>query len=102
MTTTENIIEKKKTTSRKLQLPKKFKVVVCNDDVTPVDFVIAMLMTIFKHTQAQAENLTMTIHNHGHAVAGVYNYEIAEQKAIDGSSLARAHGWPLIIKVEEE
>lgn len=102
MTTTEHIIEKKKTTSRKLQLPKKFKVVVCNDDVTPVDFVIAMLITIFKHTQAQAENLTMTIHNNGHAIAGVYNYEIAEQKAIDGSALARAHGWPLIIKVEEE
>lgn len=102
MTTPEITLEKKKTTSRKLQVPKKYKVIVCNDDVTPMDFVIAMLVTIFRHSHEQAYNLTMMIHNEGHAVVGIYNHEIAEQKAIDGSALARSHGWPLIIKVEEE
>lgn len=100
--TTDIVIEKKKTTSRKLQFPKKYKVVVCNDDVTPMEFVISMFMRVFKHSQEQAYDLTMAVHHNGSAVAGVYNYEIAEQKALDGVNLARAHGFPLIIKVEEE
>lgn len=100
--TTDAVIEKKKTTSRKLQIPKKYKVVVCNDDVTPIEFVIAMLMKIFKHSHEQAYDLTMAVHQQGSAVAGIYNYEIAEQKAIDGINLARSHGFPLLIKVEEE
>lgn len=99
---TEAIIEKKKVRSSKLQLPKKYKVIVCNDDVTPMDFVIAMLMSIFKHNHDQAYDLTMAIHNQGSAIAGVYNYEIAEQKALDGVNLARSNGFPLLIKVEEE
>lgn len=100
--TTDSVIEKKKTTSRKIQEPKKFKVVVCNDDVTPIEFVIEMLMLVFRHNQQSAYDLTLTVHNNGSAVAGVYNYEIAEQKAIDGVSLARLKGFPLILKVEQE
>lgn len=100
--TTDTVIEKKKTTSKKLYLPKKYKVIICNDNVTPMDFVIAMLIAIFKHNEKHAYDLTMDVHNNGSAIAGVYNYEIAEQKAIDGINLARTHGWPLLIKVEEE
>jgi len=99
---TDAVIEKKKVRSSKLQVPKKYKVVVCNDDVTPMDFVIAMLISVFKHGHDQAYDLTMAIHNQGSAVAGIYNYEIAEQKALDGVNLARSHGFPLLIKVEEE
>lgn len=100
--TTDTVIEKKKTTSKKIQLPKKYKVVICNDDVTPMEFVISMLMLVFKHNNDEAYDLTMAIHNQGSAVAGIYTYEIAEQKAIDGVNLARSNGWPLLIKVEEE
>jgi ATP-dependent Clp protease adaptor protein ClpS len=100
--TTDTVIEKKKTTSRKLQVPKKYKVVVCNDEVTPIEFVIAMLIGIFKHSHDQAYDLTMAVHQQGSAIAGIYNYEIAEQKALDGINLARSHGYPLLIKVEEE
>jgi ATP-dependent Clp protease adaptor protein ClpS len=100
--TTDAVIEKKKVTSRKIQEPKKFKVVVCNDDVTPMEFVITMLMSVFRHTQEQAYDLTMAIHNQGSAVVGVYSYEIAEQKALDGVNLARSNGFPLLIKLEEE
>lgn len=99
---TDTVVEKKKTTSKKIQEPKKYKVVVCNDDVTPMDFVIAMLMSVFRHSEQDAYDLTMAIHNQGRAVAGIYNYEIAEQKALDGINLARLHGHPLLIKVEEE
>lgn len=96
------VVEKKKVNSRKIQEPKKYKVIICNDDVTPMDFVIAMLMSVFRHDQERAYNLTMTVHHQGSAVAGIYHYEIAEQKAIDGVNLARSHGYPLLIKVEEE
>lgn len=102
MSTTETVVEKKKTTTSRIQQPKKYKVVICNDDVTPMDFVIALLVTIFRHSHEQAYDLTMAVHNQGSAVAGIYNYEIAEQKALDGVNLARSHSYPLIIKLEEE
>ena len=95
------------TKSRELVLtnirpPGRYKVIVCNDDVTPMEFVIVMLMTVFKHSQEAATDLTLKIHNDGSAVAGVYSYEIAEQKGIDATMIAREHGHPLVIKVEEE
>ena len=99
---TEVITEKKKLISRKIQKPKKYKVIVLNDDVTPIEFVIGMLMTIFKHAEKNAYDITMTIHKNGSGIAGVYNYEIAEQKTIDAINFARMHGWPLLIKYEEE
>lgn len=82
--------------------PSKYKVIVLNDDKTPIDFVIAMLIRIFKHGQASAEALTMKIHNNGSAVAGIYSYEIAEQKTFEATSLAREHGFPLVVKAEPE
>lgn len=99
---TDTVIEKKKVTSRKLQEPSKYKVIVCNDDVTPVEFVVAMLVTVFNHSEKDALSLTLNIHNQGSAVVGIYSYEIAEQKGIDGTNMARSHGFPLIIKVEAE
>ena len=96
------VIEKESKTTNKLKEPTKFKVVVCNDDVTPVEFVISMLVVVFRHTEKSALELTLKIHNSGSAIAGVYTYEVAEQKGIDATNLARTHGWPLIIKVEPE
>lgn len=100
--TTEVVVEKKKSISRKFQKPKRYKVIVCNDDVTPVEFVVGMLMSIFKHSEKDAYDITLTIHNSGSGIAGIYNYEIAEQKTIDAINLSRMHGWPLLIKYEEE
>jgi ATP-dependent Clp protease adaptor protein ClpS len=82
--------------------PSKYKVVLFNDDKTPMEFVIAMLIKIFRHSEDAAVDLTMKVHNEGHAVAGIYSYEVAEQKGIEGTNLARQHGYPLVIKVESE
>ncbi len=82
--------------------PSKYKVIVLNDDSTPVDFVIAMLIRNFKHTPAGAEQLTMKIHHEGSAVVGIYSYEVAEQKCVEGINLARENGFPLLIKAEPE
>jgi ATP-dependent Clp protease adaptor protein ClpS len=82
--------------------PSKYKVIVLNDDKTPVDFVIAMLMSIFHHGQPSAEAITIKIHNEGSGVAGIYTFEIAEQKVVEATALAREHGFPLVIKAEQE
>lgn len=102
----DTIVEKEvKTTKKrkeKLELPKKYKVIVCNDDVTPIEFVVSMLIMIFKHNEKSALELTLKVHNNGSAVAGIFSFEIAEQKAIDATNLARTNNYPLIIKVEPE
>ena len=102
--TTENVIDivKKKQTTRQVKEPGKFKVVVCNDDVTPVDFVIAMLMKVFRHDEGTAVKLTVQVHEQGRGIAGIYPFEIAEQKALDATNMARLNDFPLITKVEPE
>jgi ATP-dependent Clp protease adaptor protein ClpS len=82
--------------------PKRWKVILINDDVTPVDFVVTLLMDVFKHDPNSAGNITMQIHETGSGIAGVYNFEIAEIKSVESTSLARAAGYPLQIKMEED
>lgn len=86
----------------KTEEPKKYKVLMLNDDLTPMEWVINVLETIFKHSRESAEQLTLTIHNEGSGVAGIYNYEIAEHKALETVNLSRNNGFPLNLKVEEE
>lgn len=100
-TVTEKVVKISKTTD-KLREPGKFKVVFCNDDVTPMEFVIVLLMQIFKHSQESAMEVTMKVHHTGSAIAGIYPFEIAEQKEHDATTIARNNGYPLIIKVEPE
>lgn len=85
----------------KTEEPKKYKVLMLNDDVTPMEWVINVLESIFKHSRESAEKLTLTIHTEGSGVAGIYNYEIAEQKAIESTNSSRSNGFPLQLKIEE-
>jgi ATP-dependent Clp protease adaptor protein ClpS len=87
---------------QKIVEPKRWKVVFLNDDHTPVDFVIELLLNIFKHTQETAKAITLEIHNNGSGIAGVYSFEIAEIKSVEATALARSNGFPLQIKMEEE
>jgi ATP-dependent Clp protease adaptor protein ClpS len=82
--------------------PKKFKVIILNDDHTPMEFVVDVLMNIFNHDQESSEHLTMVIHHEGSAVAGIFPYEIAEQKGVETTHLARQAGFPLNVKIESE
>lgn len=86
----------------KITEPKKYKVLFLNDDHTPIDFVIELLITIFKHTQDTAKEITLKVHNEGSAVVGIYSYEIAEQKGLEATQVARQAGFPLQIKVDQE
>ena len=82
--------------------PKKYKIVMLNDEKTPMEWVIGLLTTIFKHSQETAEKITLTIHNEGSGVVGVYTYEIAEQKTAESITASRENGFPLVIKMEAE
>jgi ATP-dependent Clp protease adaptor protein ClpS len=86
----------------RIKEPSKYKVIFMNDDYTPVEFVIALLMSIFKHDQASATKITLQIHNDGSGVAGIYTYEVAEQKQMEATVVSRNNNYPLAIKLEEE
>jgi ATP-dependent Clp protease adaptor protein ClpS len=82
--------------------PGKYKIIMLNDDHTPMEFVVDILQRIFRHSSKTAEQLTLTIHNEGSAIVGTYSFEIAEQKANEAVSLSRANGFPLNLKIEKE
>ena len=82
--------------------PKRWKVILLNDDSTPMDFVISMLMEVFKHTADTAKEVMLEVHESGSGIAGIYSFEIAEAKAVESTNLARTNGYPLQIKMEEE
>lgn len=86
----------------KIKEPSLYKIVFLNDDHTPMEFVVSLLVELFKHSETTAHALTMKIHEEGSGVVGVYSYEIAEQKAVEATALCRDNGFPLRIKVEEE
>lgn len=98
--TTEVKIDEKIVTS--LQPPKMWKVVFLNDNQTPMELVIEILTKIFKHNEDAAKQITLEIHNEGSGVAGIYTYEIAEQRGLEATNIARANGSPLRIQVEQE
>lgn len=85
-----------------IKKPNLYKVVFNNDDSTPADFVKDLLKAIFHHDDVRAENITMEIHEHGKGVAGVYTFEVAEQKHQEAIYVARTSGHPLNINLESE
>jgi ATP-dependent Clp protease adaptor protein ClpS len=86
----------------KIKKPKRYHVLLLNDDYTSFEFVITILIQIFKHDQFSAIALTDMIHKQGKGIAGTYTYEIAEQKATDTIALAKTNGYPLQAVLEEE
>jgi len=99
---TDTAIEEKTRVTRKLKEPSKYKVVVMNDNYTPVEFVIALLVKVFSIPTDAAVQLTLEVHNQGSAVAGIYSYEIAEQKVSEATELSRLNGHPLVLKAVQE
>jgi ATP-dependent Clp protease adaptor protein ClpS len=82
--------------------PKRYKVIFLNDNTTPMEFVISLLIQIFKYSETTAHELTMKIHTEGSEVVGIFTHEIAEQKANETVLTARQHGFSLQVRLEEE
>ena len=82
--------------------PPLYKVVLLNDDYTPMEFVVALLEQVFKMPRERAISLMLAIHTKGVGVAGVYTHEIAETKAHQVMTIARNHEHPLRCTIERE
>jgi ATP-dependent Clp protease adaptor protein ClpS len=83
-------------------IPNKYKVILLNDDQTPMEFVVELLCVIFNKSISEAEHITLEVHNTGRGIAGIYTYEVAEQKVHEAIAASRAHGFPLSFEMEEE
>ncbi|MGM0518865.1 MAG: ATP-dependent Clp protease adapter ClpS [Campylobacterota bacterium] len=85
-----------------LEEPKKYKVLLLNDDYSTMDFVIDVLVKVFRKSIDEASQVMINIHNKGRAVCGVYTHEIAATKVSQVKSMAREKGFPLKAIMEEE
>lgn len=86
----------------KTQRPSLYKVMLLNDDYTPMEFVVHVLERIFGMTNAQAVELMLTVHRRGLAVVGVFSFEIAETKVTQVMEYARRNEHPLQCTMEKE
>ena len=86
----------------KLEEPGMYDVVFLNDNITTTEFVVRVLKQIFGKTQEQAEVIMTKVHKDGQGVVGSYVHEVAEQKGIAATLLARQENMPLQIKVKKQ
>lgn len=86
----------------KLEEPRMFKVILINDEVTTMDFVIEILMNIFHHDLDSASKLMLEIHCSGSGVCGIYTQEIALSKQKQVQNAAKIANFPLQTRIEEE
>ena len=86
----------------KTKKPSMYRVLLLNDDFTPMEFVVFILEKIFKHGKQDATHIMMAIHNQGVETAGVYTYEVAETKVDQVMQLARKHMHPLQCTMEKD
>ena len=86
----------------KVQKPRKYKAVMFNDDFTPMEVVILILIQIFRKSSAEATRLMLDVHNKDRGIAGVYSKEICETKCAHAVSFAKSLGYPFLVEAEPE
>ena len=85
----------------KLKPPKQYKVIVINDDYTPMEFVVQVLMMFFAMDHAKATRVMMSVHTKGKGICGTYSHEIAETKVDQVNEYSRMNQHPLMCTMEE-
>jgi len=85
----------------KLKPPKQYKVFVINDDFTPMEFVVQVLMTFFAMDNAKATRVMMSVHTKGKGICGIFSHEIAETKVDQVNEFSRMNQHPLMCNMEE-
>jgi len=85
----------------KLKRPPLYRVILLNDDYTPMEFVVQVLEKVFGMDRKTATRVMLEVHTKGKGICGVYTYEIAETKVAQVTSLAQQHQHPLLCTMEE-
>ena len=86
----------------KLDTPKMYKVIILNDDYTPMDFVVLVLRRFFGKSEEAATEVMLDVHKKGAGVAGVYTLEVAEMKVMQVNQFSQLNKYPLKSILEEE
>jgi ATP-dependent Clp protease adaptor protein ClpS len=101
-TKTDAVVKPRIEPKLSLQPPSQYKVIYINDEVTSMEFVVESLRSVFSYDEDGAFSITQKVHEEGSAVVAVLPYEIAEQKGVEVTILARNNGFPLQVKLEPE
>lgn len=99
---TETEILQKEEASTELSEPKKYKVILLNDDYTPMDFVVDILKRFFYLNDELATQIMLQVHFSGRAVCGIYTRDVAETKVSLVNHYSRANEHPLLCSMEQE
>lgn len=86
----------------KVKPPSMYRVIVLNDDYTPMDFVVYVLQIFFNLPHEKATQIMLMVHTQGKAVCGIFTRDIAETKAHQVNHYAREKGYPLLATIEKE
>ena len=97
----DNEVLIKKSTKKKLKKPSLYKVVMLNDDYTPMDFVVYLLKTFFHMNTNKASKIMLEVHNKGAGICGVFTLEVAETKILKVIDTSRMNGFPLMCTLEK-
>ncbi|CAA2138459.1 ATP-dependent Clp protease adapter protein ClpS [Hyphomicrobium sp. ghe19] len=89
-------------TRPKTKKPNLYKVLLLNDDFTPMEFVVLVLQRFFNKGQEDATRIMLHVHHKGVGICGVYTYEVAETKVTQVMDFSRQHGHPLQCTMEKE
>jgi ATP-dependent Clp protease adaptor protein ClpS len=94
--------QRRTTLKERTKEPRKYKVIVLNDDFTTFEFVIMIMTTVFLKTLQQAEEIAETTHLHQKATVGTYTLDIAKSRVTKATAMARAENFPLSFEIEPE
>ncbi|MEC8743275.1 MAG: ATP-dependent Clp protease adapter ClpS [Pseudomonadota bacterium] len=89
-------------TRQRTKKPSLYRVLMLNDDYTPMEFVVLVLQRFFGHNHEMAQQIMLHVHQRGVGVCGVYSYEVAETKAAQVMDFARQNEHPLQLQLEKE
>ena len=99
---TEESVDSKIETDREVEEPPMYRVMLLNDDYTTMEFVIEVLVYVFKKPAEEATRIMLNVHRSGVGICGIYPYEVAETKVNTVETLAHENGFPLKCIMERE
>ncbi|WP_130472652.1 ATP-dependent Clp protease adapter ClpS [Candidatus Magnetaquicoccus inordinatus] len=85
----------------KNQEPPMYKVLLLNDDFTPMDFVVELIIKFFQKSMEDSVSIMLNVHHHGSGICGIYPRDIAETKVMQVNRYARDHSHPLCCRMEK-